>query len=217
MKIISNKALALVALLSITTSPVSAVLITDTVTVDGTKWAQVDLFRNVSWNTWNAACPAGACIPGSSVGGYDMTGWTWASAAQVIGLFEFVSGLTADATPDGGVVQELNSIWAPELLTMFRPTSTSYWFGHRYIAGLISTDSNDTEWDRGGVASLGDLKAQDRIDYGKTDDDAIVKRVAAYHNGAWVVQSASIPEPSTLAIFGLGLMGLALRRFKKQS
>jgi len=143
-----------------------------------------------------------------------MTGWTWASAAQVIGLFEFVSGLTADASPIG-TVQELGSVWAPELLTMFRPTSTSWWHGHRYIAGLISNDS--TIRDRGGVAYLGDLKAWDRIDYGTTDDDVIVKRVAAYHNGAWVVQSASIPEPSTLAIFGLGLMGLALRRFKKQS
>ncbi|MGY0603694.1 MAG: PEP-CTERM sorting domain-containing protein [Paraglaciecola chathamensis] len=26
-----------------------------------------------------------------------------------------------------------------------------------------------------------------------------------------------VPEPSTLAIFGLALMGLASRRFKKQS
>jgi hypothetical protein len=213
MKIISNKALALVALLSITTSPVSAVLITDTVTVDGTKWAQVDLFRNVSWNTWNAACPAGACIPGSSVGGYDMTGWTWASAAQVIGLFEFVSGLTADASPIGKV-QELNSIWAPEFLTQFRPTSSPA-NGNRNILGLISTDSPDGN--RGGKAELSDRVTGSLVDLAYTND-AGTNKVGAYnHNGAWVVQSASIPEPSTLAIFGLGLMGLALRRFKKQS
>ncbi len=31
------------------------------------------------------------------------------------------------------------------------------------------------------------------------------------------VCSVSVPEPSTLAIFALGIMGLALRRFKKQS
>jgi hypothetical protein len=30
-------------------------------------------------------------------------------------------------------------------------------------------------------------------------------------------ESVSVPEPSTLAIFALGLMGLASRRFKKQS
>ena len=32
-----------------------------------------------------------------------------------------------------------------------------------------------------------------------------------------VSRAASVPEPSTLAIFSLGIMGLALRRFKKQS
>ena len=31
-----------------------------------------------------------------------------------------------------------------------------------------------------------------------------------------VVSAASVPEPSTLAIFALGIMGLASRRFKKQ-
>ena len=36
--------------------------------------------------------------------------------------------------------------------------------------------------------------------------------------GAWFVRDvADVPEPSTLAIFALGLMGLASRRFKKQS
>jgi hypothetical protein len=32
-----------------------------------------------------------------------------------------------------------------------------------------------------------------------------------------LVRSTSVPEPSTLAIFALGIMGLASRRFKKQS
>jgi hypothetical protein len=35
-------------------------------------------------------------------------------------------------------------------------------------------------------------------------------------NGA-VTEVASVPEPSTLAIFGLGLIGLVLRRYKKQA
>jgi len=35
-------------------------------------------------------------------------------------------------------------------------------------------------------------------------------------NVNYVFQSTSVPEPSTLAIFALGIMGLASRRFKKQ-
>ena len=44
------------------------------------------------------------------------------------------------------------------------------------------------------------------------------------HNSTMLVRTASVvtspttsvPEPSTLAIFALGIMGLAARRFKKQ-
>jgi hypothetical protein len=35
--------------------------------------------------------------------------------------------------------------------------------------------------------------------------------------GSWLVRRADIPEPSTLAIFAFGMIGLASRRFKKQS
>jgi len=33
--------------------------------------------------------------------------------------------------------------------------------------------------------------------------------------GSWLVRSTDVPEPSTLAIFALGMIGLASRRFKK--
>jgi hypothetical protein len=45
--------------------------ITDTVTVDGKVWAQVDLFTNLSWNDINAVCPEGACF--GILNGHDMT------------------------------------------------------------------------------------------------------------------------------------------------
>ena len=35
--------------------------------------------------------------------------------------------------------------------------------------------------------------------------------------GSWLVRTTVVPEPSTLAIFALGMIGLASRRFKKQS
>lgn len=34
---------------------------------------------------------------------------------------------------------------------------------------------------------------------------------------SWSIEVETVPEPSTLAIFALGIMGLAARRFKKQS
>ncbi|MEY8199126.1 MAG: PEP-CTERM sorting domain-containing protein, partial [Colwellia sp.] len=37
------------------------------------------------------------------------------------------------------------------------------------------------------------------------------------HTGLINVPPSTVPEPSTLAIFALGMIGLASRRFKKQS
>jgi hypothetical protein len=34
---------------------------------------------------------------------------------------------------------------------------------------------------------------------------------------SWTIRYAQVPEPSTLAIFALGMIGIASRRFKKQS
>jgi hypothetical protein len=40
---------------------------------------------------------------------------------------------------------------------------------------------------------------------------------SSWHGVYMVQKSESVPEPSTLAIFALGMIGLASRRFKKQS
>ena len=50
--------------------------ITDTVTVNGLEWAQVDLFLDVPWAEINAACPLGSCSNGAVLNDYDMTGWS---------------------------------------------------------------------------------------------------------------------------------------------
>jgi hypothetical protein len=44
------------------------------------------------------------------------------------------------------------------------------------------------------------------------DDSTLLSATVSYNDG-----KVDVPEPSTLAIFALGLMGLASRRFKKQS
>ncbi len=63
--------------------------ITDTVSADGKVWAQVNLFTNLSWNTMNAACPAGVCA--GTLNGHDVGGWTWASIYDVGDLFKSFS------------------------------------------------------------------------------------------------------------------------------
>lgn len=48
-------------------------------------WAQIDLFKNLSWNEISAVCPppTGECREGGILNGLDMTGMTWASWDEV--------------------------------------------------------------------------------------------------------------------------------------
>jgi len=48
-------------------------------------------------------------------------------------------------------------------------------------------------------------------DWGTPASNIYIASVVEYNN------SVDVPEPSTLAIFALGMMGLASRRFKKQA
>jgi hypothetical protein len=59
-----------------------------------------------------------------------------------------------------------------------------------------------------------------RVNQGFLRDDSFgpgSNTSANYYTNTWLVKKAEVPEPSTLAIFALGMIGLASRRFKKQS
>jgi hypothetical protein len=57
------------------------------------------------------------------------------------------------------------------------------------------------------------------------DEDLCKTTVGSYFEGSYMVEyhynaptlATALPEPTTLAIFTLGMIGLASRRFKKQS
>lgn len=68
--------------------------ITDVIVVNGTEWAQADLFKDLSWDDIEAVCPAGVCTDGALLNGYIMTGWRWASAVEVNALFNYYAGAT---------------------------------------------------------------------------------------------------------------------------
>lgn len=73
--------------------------IQDTVTVGARQWAQVDLFRDISWNEIEAVCPKGKCLTGQTLNGYDMSGWWLASTEDLNELFNHYIG--AIALPPG--------------------------------------------------------------------------------------------------------------------
>jgi hypothetical protein len=99
-------------------------LIADTVSVNGSVWAQVDLFTNLSWRQINDVCPAGICKKDGILNGYDMGGWTWASIDDCNALFNTYVGLDASLGPGPDSLLGYGSRWAPAFFAAgWRPTS----------------------------------------------------------------------------------------------
>jgi len=69
-----------------------------------------------------------------------------------------------------------------------------------------------------GTLYAADIWSSDFYKYDGTDWTALSGDPGGNHTSiAFVGDSVDVPEPSTLAIFALGMIGLASRRFKKQS
>jgi len=188
------------------TGIVTATPIANFVTIDGKDWAQPTDFLGISWDAVDAVCPEtsdGVCGEGQ-INEFDMFGWTWANPIDVGNLF------VALGIPEGLlteiVVTELDSVWAPSVRDVFdsAPDSTieAVWGFSRMthpIADQIAIaprlfDALPGSLDSATITNP-DLK-----------DSFIPAR------GAWFNRTTSVPEPSTIVILTLGLLGLGFSR-----
>ena len=197
----------------------SAGPITDTVTVDGRNWAQVDLFTNLSWVDIKAACPGGVC-GSATLNGFDMSGWSWASIGDLNALFNhYLSG----AGITGG---DLLDSAAPDRLYDFSATAWAPAFfadGWRSIycdCALIETGGWTSELDSTGLfANIGDVTWG--VPAGSFDNVSTEARFGAQgfrssRIGSWFYQPGSaVPVPGTALLLGLGVavLGVFCREF----
>jgi hypothetical protein len=185
--------------------PISAA---DIVNVGGQEWAQVDLFTSNSWNTINAQCPSGLCLTTSTVNGYSLDGWTWASIDEVQSLFNTFTGQVASAP---AVYSEQGSTWAPELLQLFNPTD--------FLPGILSRVSGFTASLTGTNGYLG--RVDDSLVFGPGDVVSTAVTTSPSFGsltiGAWFVRDANqVPTPATIPLLGIALAALGFSRKRKQ-
>lgn len=98
------------------------------IVASGRYWRQPSLFMNLSWNDIDAICPAakgGACD--GILNGRNLSGWTWASSAELRTLFEYY-GFTE---PSAAVATELQL--EPGSLIAGHEALNAWWLGSKWL------------------------------------------------------------------------------------
>jgi hypothetical protein len=200
----------------------SASIISSTDTHTTSDGSVVNL-SGLDWLSWDSTTGQSRNAIESGYGGYFTDGWRYATVAEYANLmtsvFDTYNGYSTD-NADGAQWLYDNLYGHIESSSTNNTQYFNYYgdadnecgttaegcYGHfRMYSGV---DGDISESISHGWIKPADFNGQHHIDKNHTN---------SYFASALVRTQVSVPEPTSLAIFALGMIGLASRRFKKQS
>ena len=199
------------ALVTVTTAALASVASptsTAAPTVDGREWRELYQTTGLSWTDVASVCPTDGATPCSgTVGGRDLTGWTWATAGQVQDLLDdHAPGL---ATADPPVVTGIEGFWAGiSFLGVMRWTtySSSTYSYYEFTSGWTASKDAASGLPIGGFASyshsLAGSTANGSIGLGTAADAASTTRGVFLWRPAGVDYTAPVVTPAVTGTLG---------------
>jgi hypothetical protein len=145
-------------------------------------------------------------------------GWELASQSQVLAMWSNAFAGLGTVTDNSLHMDSLRYLWfETSYATKSRFTSIfdvmGYNYGDARSGGWFEDDANGLSY-----VQFADASSDSRIfanAYGRGFSYAGHRTNTVSGNGTMLVKRSEVPEPSTFAIFALGMIGLASRRFKR--
>lgn len=199
----------------------------------GREWLDVNDSRDRSWNDVQSVCNAtsGACSgvlmqTGFGTNNVDLTGYQWATRDEVRSLFYELTGLPAGELDDYMASTQANpalGAFGTGVLNALPATVTfSSGPGTLSIISGITRDTLTVE-EVGllaNVATIGHLTDADgeglssSLSLGTGGGRPLGMREVT--SGTYLYRNVAVPEPSTLALFGAGLLAVLLPRGRRR-